>query len=57
MFLARSTARRHGTNNWIGMPFGGSTGPLVYRKSAVKEAGFDTVPNDHADFLKLLPGS
>ena len=29
------------------------TGPLVYRKSAVKEAGFDTIPNDHAGFLKL----
>ena len=54
---ARSTARRPGTNNWIGIPFGGTTGPLVYRKSAVKEAGFDSIPNDHAGFLKLLPGA
>ena len=35
------------------MPFGGTGGPLVYRRSAVKEAGYDKIPNDHAGFLKL----
>jgi multiple sugar transport system substrate-binding protein len=56
MFLGEKYGKKAGTNNWIGLPFGGSTGPIVYRKSAVKEAGFDTVPSSHADFLKLCQG-
>src|ERR1700704_6219374 len=56
MFLGEKYGKKAGTNNWIGLPFGGSTGPIVYRKSAVKEAGFDTVPSGHADFLKLCQG-
>jgi multiple sugar transport system substrate-binding protein len=52
-FLAEKYGKKAKTNNWIGLPFGGSTGPIVYRKSAVKEAGFDTIPTDHAGFLKL----
>jgi multiple sugar transport system substrate-binding protein len=52
-FLAEKYGKKAKTNNWIGLPFGGSTGPIVYRKSAVKEAGFDAIPNDHAGFLKL----
>ena len=41
------------SNNWIGLPFGASGGPLVYRKSMLKAAGFDKVPDDHAGFLEL----
>jgi len=52
-FLGDKYGKKVGTNNWIGIPFGGSTGPCVYRISAVKDAGFDTIPNDHAEFLKL----
>jgi len=52
-FLAEKYGKKAGGNNWIGLPFGGSTGPIVYRKSAVKDAGFDAIPNDHAGFLKL----
>ena len=52
-FLGEKYGKRAGTNNWVGIPFGGATGPLVYRRSAVKEAGFDSIPNDHAGFLKL----
>lgn len=52
-FLGEKYGKKAGTNNWIGIPFGGSTGPIVYRKSALKEAGFDKIPNDHAGFLKL----
>lgn len=52
-FLGDKYGKKAGTNNWIGIPFGGSTGPIVYRKSALKEAGFDKVPNDHGEFLKL----
>ncbi|TQF83777.1 carbohydrate ABC transporter substrate-binding protein [Elioraea sp. Yellowstone] len=52
-FLAEKYGKRHRTNNWIAIPLGGSTGPLVYRISAVKEAGFDKIPEDHAGFLQL----
>lgn len=51
--LAQRYGKRHGTNNWIGIPFGASGGPLVWRKSAVNEAGFQTIPDDHAGYLRL----
>jgi len=53
MFLGEKYGKKAKTNNWIGLPMGGSGGPLVYRKSAVKEAGFDAIPNDLPTFLKL----
>ncbi|HEY3794898.1 MAG TPA: extracellular solute-binding protein [Bradyrhizobium sp.] len=53
LFLAEKYGKRYNTNNWIGLPFGASGGPLVYRKSLVKAAGFDRVPDDHAGFLDL----
>lgn len=53
MFLGEKFGKRNKTNNWIGIPMGGSGGPLVYRVSALKEAGFDKVPTDHAGLLKL----
>jgi multiple sugar transport system substrate-binding protein len=52
-FLAEKYGKRHGTNNWISIPLGGSTGPIIYRISAVREAGFDKIPDDHAGFLRL----
>jgi len=55
-FLGEKYGKRDKSNNWIGIPVGGTTGPIVYRKSAVKEAGFDKIPNDHAEFLKLCQG-
>ncbi len=51
--LAEKYGKAHGTNNWIGLPFGASSGPIVYRKSAVNAAGFQSIPNDHAGFLDL----
>jgi multiple sugar transport system substrate-binding protein len=51
--LAERYGKRHGTGNWIGLPFGSSGGPLVFRASAVRDAGFESVPNDHAGFLRL----
>lgn len=53
LFLADKYGKRNRTNNWIGIPMGGSTGPIVYRKSALQEAGFNEVPQDHAGFLRL----
>jgi multiple sugar transport system substrate-binding protein len=55
-FLAEKYGKRDKTNNWLGIPFGGTTGPIVYRRSAVKEAGFEKIPNEHAEFLKLCQG-
>ena len=52
-FLAEKYGKRDKSNNWLGIPFGGTTGPVVYRRSAVKAAGFDNIPNDHPTFLKL----
>ncbi len=51
--LAETYGKKWGTNNWIAVPMGGSGGPAVYRKSWIKEAGFDSFPLDHAGFLKL----
>jgi multiple sugar transport system substrate-binding protein len=51
--LAQKYGKKHGTNNWIGLPFGASGGPLVWRKSAVNEAGYDVPPEDHEKFLDL----
>jgi len=38
---------------WICMPLGAAGGRLVYRQSWVKEAGFDAIPTDYDNFLKL----
>jgi multiple sugar transport system substrate-binding protein len=54
MFLADKYGKRNRTNNWLGLPMGGSTGPIVYRISALREAGFSSVPQDHAGFLRLM---
>jgi multiple sugar transport system substrate-binding protein len=51
--LALRYGRKNKTNTWIGLPFGASSGPLVYRKSIVQAAGYDSVPDDHAGFLAL----
>ncbi len=53
MNVAQKYGKRHGTNNWIGLPFGGTAGPMVWRKSAVQAAGFQTPPSNLAGFLDL----
>ncbi|MCO6417112.1 extracellular solute-binding protein [Siccirubricoccus sp. KC 17139] len=53
MAVGEKYGKRHGTNNWIGLPFGGTAGPLVWRKSAVTQAGFQKPPQDLAGFLDL----
>jgi multiple sugar transport system substrate-binding protein len=52
-FLAEKYGKRWKTNNWIAIPMGGTTGPCVYRESWVHDAGFDKIPNDLGQFLKL----
>src|SRR6201747_1212844 len=42
--LALKYGRRHKSDAWIGLPFGASGGPLVYRKSVLQSVGFDKIP-------------
>jgi multiple sugar transport system substrate-binding protein len=51
--LAEKYGKRQKSNAWIGLPFGATSGPLIYRKSILKAAGFDKVPEDHAGLLDL----
>ncbi|WP_298874347.1 extracellular solute-binding protein [uncultured Bradyrhizobium sp.] len=51
--LAQTYGKRAKSNNWIGLPFGASGGPLVYRKSILQSVGFDKVPDDHAGVLDV----
>jgi multiple sugar transport system substrate-binding protein len=53
MFLAQKYGKRHKGDAWIGLPFGASGGPLVYRKSMLQAVGFDKAPDDHAGYLDL----
>lgn len=52
-YLGEKYGKRHGSNTWIGIPFGGTSGPVVFRQSAVQEAGFNEIPEDPARFLEL----
>jgi multiple sugar transport system substrate-binding protein len=51
--LARLYGMKWGTDEWISIPVGGGMGPVVYRQSWVKQAGFDHIPDDHEGFLTL----
>ncbi|MGH6642646.1 MAG: extracellular solute-binding protein, partial [Bradyrhizobium sp.] len=51
--LAQTYGKRSKGNAWIGLPFGATAGPLIYRKSVLKSVGFDKVPEDHAGILDL----
>ena len=54
--LAELYGRKWGSKRWISIPIGGGAGPTVYRVSWVKQAGFDSVPDDLDGFLKLCQG-
>lgn len=51
--LALKYGKRHNSDAWIGLPFGATNGPVVYRKSMVQAVGYEKVPDDHAGFLDL----
>lgn len=51
--LALLYSRRWGTNDWLAIPMGGSGGASVYRMSWLKQAGYDSIPNDHEGFLAM----
>ena len=52
---AQRLCRRYGTRNdrWIAIPFGVIGNAMVYRESQLHAAGFETLPNDTAGFLRL----
>ena len=54
--LPQRFGKKWGSEQWIALPMGGSGAPCVYRISWAKEAGFDSLPTDHAGFLKLCQG-
>jgi multiple sugar transport system substrate-binding protein len=49
--LAGAYGMRQG--RFVGLPMGASGGPCVWRTSALREAGFESPPDDHAGFLRL----
>lgn len=51
--LAQTYGHKWGTKQWISIPIGGGTGPTVYRRSWVKEVGYDKIPDDLEGFLTL----
>jgi multiple sugar transport system substrate-binding protein len=51
--LAKAYGKKAKSESWIGLPFGATAGPLIYRKSILKSVGFDKVPEDAAGFLDL----
>ena len=52
MNLAQIYGKR-GTKNWIGLPFGGSTGPIDVPEIGGQRGRLHRIPNDHASFLDL----
>src|SRR6478609_7820784 len=51
--LAQKYGKKNKSDAWIGLPFGATAGPLIYRKSILQSVGFDKVPEDHAGVLDL----
>jgi multiple sugar transport system substrate-binding protein len=51
--MAQRYGKRSGSDMWVGLPFGASGGPLVWRKSTLNSVGFDAPPDDHDRYLKL----
>lgn len=53
MYLAEKYGKKWGTNDWISLPMGSAGGPIVYRQSRVREAGYECIPDDLGEFLRL----
>ncbi len=51
--LAEVYGQQRHSSKWISLPIGGSSGPTVYRTSWLKQAGYDSVPNDLNQFLTM----
>ena len=54
--LAETYGRRFNSRDWLGVPMGGSGSPALFRTSALRAAGFDAVPTDLSQFLRLCEG-
>ena len=51
--LALLYGRKWNAKNWLALPIGGGTGPVLYRKSWVNEVGYTEIPNDLDKYLDL----
>jgi multiple sugar transport system substrate-binding protein len=51
--LAMLYGRKWKTKDWISIPIGGGLGPVNYRISWVKEAGYERIPGNHRGFMDL----
>src|SRR4029079_3554535 len=51
--LAQKYGKKNKSDSWIGLPFGATAAPLIYRKSILQSVGFDKVPEDHAGIVDL----
>ena len=54
--LAEVYGKRFNSREWIGLPMGGAGGPALFRTSAIRAAGFQSIPNDLSEFLRLCEG-
>ncbi len=57
MFLGEKFGKKAKTNNWIGLPMGGSGGPLVYRQSALEGSRLRQGADDAARPAEALPAA
>ncbi len=53
LFLAEKYGKRYKSSAWIGLPFGATGGPTVYRKSMLQAVGYSKVPDDLPGYLDL----
>ena len=51
--IVEKYGKSQATGKWIAMPVGGSGNRVVYRKSWVNEAGYETIPADLDGFLDM----
>ncbi len=47
----------HGKNRWVAIMMGAAGNAMVYRESALKAAGFDSVPEGHGRLPQAVPGT
>ncbi len=51
--LAELYGKKWGAKEWLSIPFGGSSGPFVYRKSWLNQAGYEKIPDDLNELLTM----
>lgn len=54
LLMAKNYGMKHKSNSWIGLPFGATAGPLIYRKSILQSVGYDKIPEDHPGLTEMF---